>query len=267
VGRADVDDAGPLREDRALDTGIPGVDNRGTVPPGPPVISGTAFDGRHLAVWGGLDSAGHFLDDGAIYDVQTDAWQVMSAGPLTARAHAGVMWSKGALLVGGGLDRLDNPEFLRDLASYDPTHDTWDSLASSPEGGPVANRPNFAEGNEPLLITQTIVTEAVVKPQWFFGDAGWELAPQPDVHSMGEQVIAASNVPFNPGSGNLAVAVRRPDGVWETGRSATFKNRGFAAIATAGGRLYVTTGCEQTGQGFDMRLAEGAWVFDPAQSG
>jgi len=233
--------------------------------------TGSAFDGRRLAVWGGWDSAGGFLDEGAVYDVQTDTWQVMSAGPLTARVIPGMMWSQGKLLVGGGLDRRDEDrKVLSDLVAYDPVSDAWATLASAPDGGPIANRRSiysYAEGNEPLLITWTLVMEAVIKPQWFLGPAGWELAPQPDVHRLGDQVIATSNVVFNSGPGSFSVAVRGADGAWEAGRSASFKNRAVAAIATSAGRLYVTNGCERTGEGTNMHLAEGAWAFDPAKSG
>jgi len=75
--------------------------------------------------------------DGAVYDVATDTWRMMSPSPLRGRVAAYAAWTGSEMLVFGGYgDGAD----LNDGALYNPTTDTWRMMAAMPASTcPVAS--------------------------------------------------------------------------------------------------------------------------------
>lgn len=64
-----------------------------------------AWDGQRLVVWGGRSMGRQLLSDGAVLDVGTRTWTLMTAvGAPTARYQASGVWTGDELLVFGGQD-------------------------------------------------------------------------------------------------------------------------------------------------------------------
>jgi N-acetylneuraminic acid mutarotase len=89
-----------------------------------------------MVVWGGASATSPFADGGE-YDPGTDTWRTISTSPLSARWNApfGVVPNVG-LIVWGGAAKISPScpaDCLIDGATYDPSADTWASLAV---GGP-----------------------------------------------------------------------------------------------------------------------------------
>jgi beta-lactamase regulating signal transducer with metallopeptidase domain/N-acetylneuraminic acid mutarotase len=87
------------------------------------------WTGTELIVWGGRQG-GTYLDDGARYDVATDAWRPLSRSnaPSPRWLHAAV-WTGKELIVWGGRTAFDNFEVRSDGARYNPATDTWTPLS------------------------------------------------------------------------------------------------------------------------------------------
>jgi hypothetical protein len=88
-------------------------------------------------VWGGLDGASTPLDDGAIYDVATNAWVAVAkdASTPSARELASAVWTGDRVFVwGGGNGTAD----LGTGALYDPVAKSWQPVATA--GAPSPRR-------------------------------------------------------------------------------------------------------------------------------
>jgi hypothetical protein len=109
-----------------------------SLPPAPisPRAGGaSAWTGRQLIVWGGLDEPPtdriHAAADGAAYDPATDTWSVLPPAPLSARAAPVTAWTGTRMIVLGGWSTAANGlsgEVLgqyTDGAAYDPAARTW----------------------------------------------------------------------------------------------------------------------------------------------
>jgi len=90
-----------------------------------------------MIVWGGRDTNGDLLWDGAQYDILRDRWYRIPASPLEPRsAFAFETGSEGALLIWGGLDAIGAP--LGDGAIYENARSSrngkprWTILPAAP---------------------------------------------------------------------------------------------------------------------------------------
>lgn len=144
---------------------------------------GAAWTGLDLFVWGGLVAApgGGVIPaaDGARYSPRDDAWHVVAASPLSARAGPTVVALASRVLVWGGFDPLSGDR-LMDGALYDPTTDTWSSV-DMPVGKAAEIRSAdviAADGFAYLLTTGT----TNLAQRFDATDGSWEVAaPPPDV--------------------------------------------------------------------------------------
>ena len=91
--------------------------------------------GKSVFFWGGLNSAGKALDDGAIYTPLTDSWVVLSntAGRPSPRVFASAVWTGRVVVVYGGTDAAGTTVY-RDGSVYNPTDDSWTALPPAAMG-------------------------------------------------------------------------------------------------------------------------------------
>jgi N-acetylneuraminic acid mutarotase len=99
----------------------------------------SAWTGKHLLIWGGLDGTKPFvrevLSDGARYDPVADIWEPMSTlGAPTGRTNAATAWTGSDLLIWGGFGT--DSTLVNDGAAYNPDTDTWHPIASAPDPPP-----------------------------------------------------------------------------------------------------------------------------------
>lgn len=241
----------------------------GTPPPvGVRNFVGTAFDGQRLAVWGGStasfidDTGGHdVLDDGALYDIASDSWDVLPPGP-SGRAHASLQWSNGRLLVGGGIGTAGtSDDFLSDLWAYDPGTGAWEELAPAPEGGLAGGRRNrYVAGEAEVMAADSRGGTSGPQPRWMLGPDGWERAPGWGLLRMGHLTVATSVGIGNPGDDPFAVQIRAGRDQWLDSVPAPFTNRMAGTVVTTAEHLVVLGGLE----GAELDLVGDAWVFDLA---
>lgn len=80
-----------------------------------------------MIVWGGLN--GTVLANGAVYDIATNTWKMMSTPPSIlsgGRSDHVAVWTGSQMVLFGGSD-ASNPS--RDAVSYSPATDTWKILS------------------------------------------------------------------------------------------------------------------------------------------
>ncbi len=85
--------------------------------------------GDKLFIFGGADSNGNSLGDGAIYDAPTNHWTVISnnGSPPSPRRLGTAVWTGSVILVCGG--RAGSTDTgLYDCATYDPGLDQWNAV-------------------------------------------------------------------------------------------------------------------------------------------
>jgi Galactose oxidase, central domain len=229
-------------------------------------LSGQAFDGARLALWGGTtatsidDSGGHdVFADGAIYDVGSDTWHRMPAGP-PGRTHASLVWAGARLLLGGGIGAGEDSgeqRLMPDVWAYDLETDEWEALPDAPAGGLAPSPRDVAAVNPPLVVTETMEYPA---SRWVSTSAGWEQAPLPGLAQVGELTVATNQALGNPGPGPFALQVRVAPDQWFDAAAAPFDGRMAATIVATADRLVVVGGLA----GQDLRLESDTWVFDLA---
>ena len=92
----------------------------------------SVWTGDKMMVWGGYTrNAGCNpcnLEDGAIYDLRSNSWTLMSPGPLSGRGAHRAVWTGREMLVWGGFNTTEQS----DGARYDPESDTWTTLPLGP---------------------------------------------------------------------------------------------------------------------------------------
>lgn len=129
------------------------------------------WDGDEMIVWGGYheDAGGNYayLNTGARYNPQTDAWTPMSgvAAPVGRASHTAV-WTGTEMFVWGGYYWDDNQGiyvYVADGGRYDPAANTWRGVTSAGEPAP-------REGNS-LVWTGS---EVVVWGGYFFDDLTYD---------------------------------------------------------------------------------------------
>lgn len=91
--------------------------------------------GKSVFFWGGLNSAGKALDDGAIYTPKTDTWVTLpkDMGSPSPRIMATAVWTGSLVVVYGGTDAAGSTVY-KDGAIYDPAGNSWTALPA-----PAAN--------------------------------------------------------------------------------------------------------------------------------
>jgi hypothetical protein len=90
--------------------------------------------GSRLVLWGGMvaTNGNVALGDGFAYDMDADAWQVMSSvGAPSPRLDAVSASTGSELIVWGGKTMFGANELLKDGAVYDPKADAWRPMSTS----------------------------------------------------------------------------------------------------------------------------------------
>ena len=92
--------------------------------------------GKAVLIWGGLDSNGAALDDGALYFPKTDTWKYLprDAGHPSARIMATAVWTGEAsnkVIVFGGTD-ASGTNVKNDGAVFDFVDNSWVALPMNP---------------------------------------------------------------------------------------------------------------------------------------
>ncbi len=139
--------------------------------PVPPVTrrqqAASVWTGTEWVVWGGTDN-GVELGDGVAYDPASDSWRVLAESPLSPRRARGT-WTGTEMIVAAGSSGGDpvtgNGEFAHaDGAAYNPSTDTWRSIASGPA------HPGFEPlwtGSQVLMFAKGgVISYAPASDQW-----------------------------------------------------------------------------------------------------
>jgi len=98
--------------------------------------SAAVLAGNKLVIWGGCPGpvearSSESRSDGAVYDIDTDAWKKMAPAPLEARFFPrAFLWGNKVVIWGGLKDK-----FFYDGAIYDIEKDTWEKIAEAPVKG------------------------------------------------------------------------------------------------------------------------------------
>lgn len=93
----------------------------------------SVWTGKEWVVWGGLMFESDLAaGDGAAYDPSTDEWRVIADSPLSARLAEGVWSGEELIVMAGRASSLNGIGAFGDGAAYDPTTDSWRSLADGP---------------------------------------------------------------------------------------------------------------------------------------
>ncbi len=95
------------------------------------------WTGTKLIMWGGaalINGTWTYFNDGAVFDPIQNTWTTTAPSPLTARARHAAVWTEQKLAIWGGQTggtfTLPTAAF-GDGALYDPTTNTWTTMASS----------------------------------------------------------------------------------------------------------------------------------------
>lgn len=115
-------------------------------------MASTVWTGTELIIWGGDDAAGQPRATGAAYNPSTDIWRSLAASPLLARHEAATVWTGSEMVVWGGAPADGGPGHapFSDGAAYNPSTDTWRTIAVSPLAGRIA--PAVWTGTEMLVV-------------------------------------------------------------------------------------------------------------------
>ena len=124
-----------------------------------------AVIGRSIVVFGGLQRAGttqvRWLDDGAVYDLDTHEWRPMASAPFrrapygttaAASSNALVVVGTPCGITDGDMETAACPGAVSEVASYRPSTDRWSSTRAirfPPEASDLAQR--TAKYGVPLL--------------------------------------------------------------------------------------------------------------------
>lgn len=91
----------------------------------------STWTGEELIVWGSRDRTARYRD-GAAYDPASETWRVIPESPIEITDGSAV-WTSGEMIVfGAALDDNNHAKTATDIgAAYDPTTDSWRSIADS----------------------------------------------------------------------------------------------------------------------------------------
>ncbi|MCB1087664.1 MAG: hypothetical protein KDM63_11510 [Verrucomicrobiae bacterium] len=106
------------------------------------------WTGQELVVWGGNNAQSNPLNDGAVYDPDTDTWEPLPASPLSARMWGPLpqnggqaVWTGTHMVIWGGATAVSN--YANDGALLGKNSGTWQWQLMSPNNSPPARR-NYA---------------------------------------------------------------------------------------------------------------------------
>ncbi len=93
----------------------------------------SVWTGSELFVWGG-NAADGISGDGALYNPTTMKWRTLSPSPLSGRVNPQAVWVDGEVIVIGGDPpaQSSSQQVRTDLAAFNPTTNTWTTLAPMP---------------------------------------------------------------------------------------------------------------------------------------
>ena len=96
--------------------------------------------GSKVFVWGGLDGAGKYLADGAVYDPDADTWATVgtTGTPPAARVGATAVWTGAVVVVWGGGN--GNSDFTGG-SRFDPVSNSWQVMSTV--GAPTGRRGSY----------------------------------------------------------------------------------------------------------------------------
>lgn len=230
------------------------------------IATGSAFDGRRLAIVGGTegppgtDDRSLTRSDGAIYDVASNTWQHVPDLPWAA-ADPDVAWIDGALVAAGGRADLNGEHPIARAAELDPDASAWTPLPSPPKhGAGVTWRSAWEhfDGGEPLVQTSSFVGDPAAPEGSVLLDSRWEATPTRTLHRWDGLLVASSDRIGNPGDSPFEIEVRRRPDDWVPVAKALFANRMAPGVAVKGDRIYVVGGLTGTAVEPDAS----AWVLD-----
>src|SRR2546421_2359054 len=139
-----------------------------------------------LLVFGGIDNAGHLLNDLWSYRPETGQWKQLTAGGAvgscstgtipSARMNAAMVWDNvdQQVLLYGGLG--SNNHYLSDLWSYAPATGTWTEIACSNNGPGARSSGAIWNGSQMLLLGGTN-KYGLLSDFWSYtpgSDGGWQ---------------------------------------------------------------------------------------------
>ncbi|MGZ3418562.1 MAG: Kelch repeat-containing protein [Polyangiales bacterium] len=97
------------------------------------------WTGSEMVVWGGQSSGSSYAADGAAYDNSKDTWRTLASAPIVGRYGHTAVWTGSKMLVFGGYYGSLSPYYRNDGAAWDPTTNTWTTIAA-PSGFTFAGR-------------------------------------------------------------------------------------------------------------------------------
>lgn len=117
------------------------ADDRWTMLPAAPIAPRMGhvmiWTGREVVIWGGqTEQQGGVSADGAAYDPATDSWRTLPTPPIDGRTFAEAAWTGIDVVIWGGVPTCcptDSVIHSPEAIAYDPSADTWRSLANVPE--------------------------------------------------------------------------------------------------------------------------------------
>jgi N-acetylneuraminic acid mutarotase len=85
------------------------------------------WTGSEMAIWGGMEIYGHYVNSGALYNPETKTWRPMavSCAP-SARSGHSATWNGGEMIIWGGWN-LDGS--VHTGSRYDSVADTWQHVS------------------------------------------------------------------------------------------------------------------------------------------
>lgn len=177
-----------------------------------------AWTGDELVIWGGPEG------EGAAYDPGADSWRTIAGSPLAPRRGAHAVWTGRELIVRGGSNgRPFGPQGpgelgeLGDGAAYDPSTDSWRSIADGSGGAHGAEV--FCDGW--LVVLDDVdddVTPGSTAARYDPDTDSWTDLPASPVEYVGTatcagtQVVAVGAGPNRQGAAAARLDVRA--GVW-----------------------------------------------------
>lgn len=147
------------------------------------------WTGHDVLVWGGIGRRSDV--SGALYSVARDQWRRVAKSPLSPRYGHAAVWDGDEVLVAGGraVTRGGGPRvsaWLRDMAAYNPSSDTWRSLPRLPF--PVADGRLFLESGRLYAVNLRADRRPVAVLD--AGSVVWRLLPAIDWSSRGDHTAA-----------------------------------------------------------------------------
>ncbi len=101
-----------------------------STPPAARMSQSTVWTGKHMIVWGGLDTAGAPVGTGSRYDPVADTWTAtaVDATNAVARSEHTALWAGTEMVVWGGKDAA--AAAMATGGIYNPSADTWSAVAT-----------------------------------------------------------------------------------------------------------------------------------------